>query len=126
MKSKAQVMEQSQLLACCFSCTKKSEVKVHSSYFQTSYLKCQLCSHVIKNDFTKCDFTKYSKIRHKFQNNLLPPVINFRRISAMTKDRNRLSPQKALKWKNMFLFQTYYFVLSYMSFIVILIPELHP
>lgn len=83
-------------------------------------------SHMIKNDFKKYNFTKYYKIRDKFQNNLFPSEMNFRRISAVTKGRNRFSHQKALKWKNVFLFQTYYFVLSYMSFIVILIPELHP
>lgn len=94
--------------------------------FPDQLFKMAVFSHMIKNNFTKCDFTIYYKIRDKFQNNLLPAEMNFRRISAVTKNRNRFSCQKVLKWKNTSLFKTYYFVLNYISFIVILIPELHP
>lgn len=84
------------------------------TYFQTSYLKWQYCSHMTKNNFTKWYFTKFYKIRDKFQNNLLPSEMNVSRISAVTKD----SCQKALKWKNIFLFLAYYFLLSYMSLLL--------
>lgn len=83
-------------------------------------------SHVIGNDSTHSDCTNCYKIRDKLQNTLIPPEMNFRRISAVTKDTNRFSLQEALKWKNTFPFQRHYFVVSCMSFIVIQISALHP
>lgn len=99
MKSKAQVLKQNQLFNVLLFLHEEIRGAIGSSYFQTNCVKFQFCSHVIKNDFTKCDFLIYYKIRNKFHNNLLPPEMNIRRISTVSKDRNRFSHQKALKWK---------------------------
>lgn len=48
-------------------------------------------SHIIRNDSTHSGYTNSHKIRYKLQNTLIPPEMNFRRISAVTKDTNRFS-----------------------------------